>query len=326
MKRLAPVLAASIAFCSGFVTHAGAAIVHSGDLHPQRLGAAQNPFITANRISATSNASAARAERAITDAATVLAAGGVIKLGSGTLQLSGSGSYYYTGGTLIVSGATLSAGNFGVSSGTVITRQAGSGDLGPITITLTGNLGLAANQTVTLGTASGYTLEMGGAHFGLGTVTIVGGSVNNSVIPIIGGGTIGVATNDLLNSNALTGEPSNLYLLNGSLSVVKTGVGDLQLGGDGMPLWVTNPQLPTRRADFQFLDLGAIELSGIYTTTVTGGQNPNGVVLPGNLGLWNITAVSNGTTSTNAAVPEPASGLLVAFGAFAMVARRKRAR
>jgi autotransporter-associated beta strand protein len=272
MKRLAPALAASIAFCSGFVAHAGAAIVHSADLHPQPLGAAQNPFIAASRISATGNASAARAERAITDAAMVLASGGALKIGAGTLQINGSGAITYTGATLITNGS----------------------------------LRLTSGATIDLGVGSTTTDFAGATVAGVYEVNTFNSSAAFANLSAVTAGTLNLNPSELSLSTGLTIDSSF------SAGLVKTGAGTLLLNGNSTFFGGTVVYSDLSFGASQTLQTLVISAEG--TIILTGiPQNSAG-------------RLSGLSSANGAAVPEPASGLLAALGAFAMAARRKRSR
>lgn len=94
----------------------------------------------------------------------------------------GNAGIVYAGGGLVLSskdpGATISFNLPAFSgNGSVIARQVGSGVNGPVTFNLQGSLGVAGGQTVTLGTANGYLINVGGNATGTGKVVVTGAGV-----------------------------------------------------------------------------------------------------------------------------------------------------
>lgn len=150
-----------------------------------------------------------------------------ILLETGGLNPLGNASIIFAGGGVVLSSKggdqTFPLPSFS-GNGSVIARKVGSGVSG-VTINLTGNLGVAAGQTVTLGTDNGYSLTVGGAATGTGTVVVTGTGVkvnSNTAFQAlnvnIGGGTAASLTvnTDAPTFGTLAGQSANGVLLIGT--------------------------------------------------------------------------------------------------------------
>lgn len=118
--------------------------------------------------------------------------GGTITVSQGTLGVllqtggsspTGAAGIAFAGGGLVLSSKggdqSYPIPTF-TGDGLVEARQIGSGVAGPLNINLTGSLGISGGQTVSLGTANGYVMNIGGAATGTGTAKITGGTVNGT--------------------------------------------------------------------------------------------------------------------------------------------------
>lgn len=116
--------------------------------------------------------------------------GGTITVSAGSLGLlletgglapNGGAALGFAGGGVVLSSKggdqTYPIPAF-VGNGSLEARQIGSGVPGPVTVNLTGSLGITAGQTITMGTADGYVMQVGGSATGSGTLRLNGGVVN----------------------------------------------------------------------------------------------------------------------------------------------------
>ncbi|MFP5544536.1 fibronectin-binding autotransporter adhesin ShdA [Salmonella sp. 741265135_HSA] len=191
---------------------------------------------------------------------------GVLKVGEGELEntLFGSGSLVKTGtGELTLSGDNSYSGGTTISGGTLTADHAdslGSGDIDNSGVLKVGegeleNTLFGSGSLVKTGTGE---LTLSGDNSYSGGTTISGGTLTADHADSLGTGTID-------NSGVLkVGEGELKNTLSGSGSLVKTGTGELTLGGDNTYSGGTTITSGTLRADHaDSLGTGAIDNSGV---------------------------------------------------------------
>jgi autotransporter-associated beta strand protein/T5SS/PEP-CTERM-associated repeat protein len=254
-----------------------------------------------------------------TIAAPITGAGGIVKIGAGTIVLSGANTYL--GGTVIQAGtlAVSADNNLGDSSGGL------SFDGG----TLRYLAGFASNRTVTLDTGGGtfdtngnnatLTGAIGGAgrlrKIGAGTLTLAGGSNYSGPTEVNAGTLQAGAVNAFSASSAFTvaaGAVLDLAGFNqtiGSLagaagSSVALGAATLTAGGDNAS--TTFAGVISGDGRLTKVGSGTLTLSG--ANTYAGGTT----LVAGRLRLANNQALGTGALTTLGSVVDYASGVTIA--------------
>jgi autotransporter-associated beta strand protein/T5SS/PEP-CTERM-associated repeat protein len=254
-----------------------------------------------------------------TIATPITGAGGIIKIGAGTIVLSGVNSY--SGGTVIQAGtlAVSADNNLGDSSG-VLAFDGG---------TLRYLAGFASNRAVTLDAGGGtfdtngnnatLTGAIGGSgrlrKTGAGTLTLAGGSNYSGPTAVEAGTLQAGAVNAFSSSSAFTVAAGATLALNnfnqtiGSLagaagSSVTLGTATLTAGGDNAS--TTFAGVISGDGSLTKVGTGTLTLSG--ANTYTGGTT----LAAGRLRLENNQALGTGALTTLGSVVDYASGISIA--------------
>ncbi len=171
-------------------------------------------------------------------------------------------------------------------NGSIEARKIASGVAGttaaPINVTLTGNLNVTPNQTITLGTADNYILNLGGAAQGSGNVVINGGTVIDTT------GTGLQNLNVALNAGGAT---ANLEIK--SNSVTLGSLGSDAVSNANVTLGVGGP------VNLTFTGSGSGRFVGNLTTS---GATPLTIVKNGAGAQSLLSALGSTVTSTTSAV------------------------
>ncbi|MCU9951105.1 autotransporter-associated beta strand repeat-containing protein [Pseudomonas sp. PDM13] len=226
-------------------------------------------------------------------------AGALIKQGTSTLTLGAANTY--AGGTTLAGGSLLLGNDGALGSGTL--SVTGNASLGNATAGLrivANAVDLAVNRTLSLITASGSDITLGGtisgtgnlAKSGTGTLLLTGSNTYSGQTQI-NGGTLALGNNAALGSSAL--------LVLGASSL--TGTGNLQLAND---LYLGSDLTLTGSNDL-ILD-GTVGGAGVLIKNSSGilelngnNNNFNGIQLnAGNLRISTDTALGTGALSVNA--------------------------
>jgi len=246
----------------------------------------------------------------------IIGTGGIVKVGTGRLTLSGSTSY---SGSTIVKGGTLALGlngSFG-SSPTITIGDAGSSGAVLDISAKTGTFTFAGSQTVggigTLKVGAGKTAAFAGI-FAPG---------NSAGIFTLDGGTTllsGTTQIEILGSARGTGYDA-VDLINSAVLDYGNGVLALDFGS-----WLADQQ------SYQLFGSGLQSLLGDFSSVTIAGSNYTGLTFTGSSGVWtsqgtspaNQTLTFTEATGTLVIVPEPAGIALAVLGlATAALARRR---
>ncbi len=222
----------------------------------------------------------------------------------GASNPTGAASLTFAGGGVVLSSKNGADQSYAIpafsGNGSLEARQIASGAAGttatPINITLTGNLNVGAGQTVTLGTADNYKINVGGTATGSGTVAVNGGVVNATTGTALQGLNVAINANGgtaNLNVNSNTVNIASLASDSISTANVTLGTGSgpvaLNFSGTGSGRFVGN--LATN---------GATALNVVKT-----GAGTQSLLAPlGSTAVTNVTGVtvSGGTMELSPAV------------------------
>lgn len=226
-------------------------------------------------------------------------AGGLVKTGSGTLRLAGTGSY--SGGT------TISAGMLVVGDGGT------SGSLGSGAVTNNGALVFNRSDVVTLAndvTGTG-TLEQAGS----GTLVVTGKvdvtgttTISSGTLQIGDGGTSGEVTGAIINNGTLVFNRSDNYTVAGSVS----GTGRIDFTGSGRVQFEGAYSGATAVLDARLV----LDGSGLAGSPVTlGGLAGETGTLAGNGTIASLTVLSGGIVAPGNSIGTINVAGPVSFGA-----------
>ena len=252
-------------------------------------------------------------------------AGSVGLLLGGALQPQGNANIAFNGGGIVLSSKVSlpATQNFTIpnftGNGLIEARQIGSGVAGPITINLTGNLNVAAGQTLTLGTADAYTLSVGGTATGTGTLRISGGNV----VATTDGAVQGLS----INMTAPPQNPATLQLQTntpviGSLSGTANSTISVGTGAGAATFTVNQTSAgrfagtiaPTTGSTMRLVKSGTGALTLAGTTTTTGISVLDGILeFVRSIPDGNVVTVGDAAGGTNPTLQFASEGL---FGEF----------